>query len=196
MFNIVPSLSDLGLLLPYTVPEGLPGVRHVPAVLVSFLAPLCSLSLPGLTAVKSRLWLHLGFVASSLQWDWKAVSQNFGVWHQMKVNAFNVDLEALVWMNCKGFVTFWLPWGFFWYLLFVSAWFWIDEISWFLCRLRLLLQQDFLTKGLCSVSKWARVEMSYNLAKLTQFPSKKEQEPTAGFWTPGWPLTCFASFLK
>jgi len=100
---------------------------------------LCFLSLPCLAAVRSSVRLHLGFVASRPQWDWKAVSQNFGIWHQMKVKAFNVDLEALVWMNCKGFVTFWLPRGFFWYSLFVSAWFWIDEVSWFFCWLRLLL---------------------------------------------------------
>lgn len=45
----------------------------------------------------------------------------------MKVNAFNVDLESLVWMNFEGFVTFWLPRGFFWYSLFVSAFLVLDR---------------------------------------------------------------------
>lgn len=52
----------------YTVvPKGLLGwVRHLPAVLVRFLAFLVFLSLPCLTAIRSRLWLHLEFAACSL----------------------------------------------------------------------------------------------------------------------------------
>lgn len=87
-----------------------------------------------LTAVRSSLWLPFGFAACRLQWDWKIVSQNSEIWHQMKINAFNVDLEALVWINSKDFVTFWLPRGFlFWSSLSVSALFWIDEVSWCFC---------------------------------------------------------------
>jgi len=67
----------------------------------------------------------------------------------MKVNAFNVDLEALVRIKCKGFVTFWLPEVFLfffssfllflkWYLISVSALFWIDEFSRCSCWLRIL----------------------------------------------------------
>jgi len=53
----------------YTVvPKGLLGwVRRLPAVLVRFLALLFFLSLPCLIVIRSRLWLHLGFTASSVQ---------------------------------------------------------------------------------------------------------------------------------